>query len=66
MVETVVAKAIKLPKEVRENLEKLAPMIEEADAMMKLLDRLGMDTSGIKTQVEWAKNAKKIMLEEMG
>ncbi len=66
MVEAIVAKAIKLPKEVRENLEKAAPMIEEADQMMKLLDRLGMDTSGIKAQVEWARNARKIMLEEMG
>jgi len=55
---------MKLPADVRANLEKLDPDIKAAEAAIGTLKKLGMDVSMIEDKLKWARQVKETLLSE--
>lgn len=64
MADIPIKNAFKLPAEVRSNMNALAPSIDQAIDAMDKLDRMGMDTTEMRQQLEYAKNIREILLNE--
>lgn len=55
---------LKLPAEVRKNLQDLGSDIEKAERAIATLERIGLDTTAIKDKLKWAKNVRETLLTE--
>lgn len=64
MAENVLHKTIKLPADAKKKLTEMSGQFDEAERAIVQLDRMGMDATEIKKQLDWAKNIQKILLEE--
>lgn len=57
---------IGLTDEALKELEKMGLDIEESEKDLQAFEELGVDTSRLRDKVEWAKKARKLMLERFG
>ncbi len=64
MADDVKHKTIKLPPDAKKKLEETGVLFSETENAIKQLKRMGMDTTEIETQLSWAANVRKILLEE--
>lgn len=56
--------AFKLPKAVFDQLDAMSTNIEAAEATIKTLQKLGMDTKDIEEKLVWAKNVRETLLTD--
>lgn len=64
MVEEIKSVPIKLPAEVKAQLEAIDPMIKSAETAMASLKRLGLDTRSLEDKLTWAKEVKETLLRD--
>ena len=57
---------IKLPSDTKRELEGLVPKMGAIQDAIKVMKELGMDTSQIENQLNWAEKTAKTMLSEFG
>lgn len=58
------APAVKLPDDVKKQLQSLDTSIEAAETGVKTLQKLGMDVSSITDKLTWAKSVRTTLLED--
>jgi hypothetical protein len=57
------APLVDLRREAAENLNKIEADLAEAEKDLDALEKIGMDVTRLRERVEWAKNARKIIME---
>jgi len=53
-----------LPPDTRKNLENMAADLEKITSAMNTLTKVGIDTTQLAKQLEWAKGTRDILLKE--
>jgi hypothetical protein len=63
---TEVPKPVKLPADIKQQLEEQGPFVETAKKQIQTLKKLGIDTKQMEEKLEWAEEARKTLLSEFG
>lgn len=66
MAKGEVVDLMKLPPEVRSNLERMDTDIKSARNSMATLKKLGMDVRVLEDKLKWAENIRKTLISEFG
>lgn len=64
MPEEPIAIPIKLPEEIAKALREQEAVIEDTRRKLAALKEVGLDTKPIEDKLDWADNARKVMLKE--
>lgn len=66
MAKDEVVNLMKLPPEVRSNLERMDEDIKSARNSISVLKKLGMDVRVLDDKLKWAENIRKTLISEFG
>lgn len=66
MAKNEVVDLMKLPPEVRSNLERMDTDIKSARNSISVLKKLGMDVRVLDDKLKWAENIRKTLISEFG
>jgi hypothetical protein len=64
--QTTPPKPVKLPAEIKQQLEAQGEFVEVAQKQIQTLKKLGIDTKQMEEKLEWAEEARKTLLSEFG